>query len=269
MTLVEAESSLGGQVARARMLKGRERLGVLVDDLYAEALRRGVDVRLGLKLGDPGPGAPAPVDVAAFDHIVVAAGARSLRRSLPGAEENGVEVLDAESAVVALEAGSWRQPRRIAVVDDEGSWIAAGLVEALGRGGHRVHLVAPSPQLFGRVTLYSRAGLLDRLRAFDVSSHLARRPKAIAETGLLLQDVVGGADASEVVPGIDLVIDLPARVARTELLAWLAARGVEERVVVVGDALAPRTLVEATYEAHRAVLHVLAAPTPTPVLSIS
>jgi len=261
--LVEASEQVGGQLRSARTLAGRERLGVLVDDLYDEARRRGVEIRLGVEVGvEVGAAAdPGLLDPAALDHIVLATGASCRPRPLPGAAEHGVEVLDGERAAAALGAGTWAgRRRRVAVVDDEGSWIAAGLVEALGREGHRVHLVAPAPQLFGRVTLYSRAGLLARLQELAVSSHLARRPVSVTADGLVLADGLGGTGDAEVLAGVDLVIDLPAREARTGLLAGLERRGLGPRALVVGDAVAPRSLVEATYEAQRTVLRALAAP---------
>ncbi|WGX96858.1 FAD-dependent oxidoreductase [Nocardioides sp. L-11A] len=263
--LIEARDDVGGQLRSARTLAGRERLGVLVDDLYDEARRRGVDIRLGVELAGAGPAAADGPDPRDFDHVVLATGATSRGRPLTGVTKHGVDVLDGETAATALGAGEWSgRRRRVAVVDDEGSWIAAGLVEALGRDGHRVHLVSPAPQLFGRVTLYSRVGLLGRLEALPVSSHLARRPVSVTAGGLVLVDAVGGSGSVEVLRDVDLVIDLPARQARTDVWVALEESGLGPRVLVVGDALAPRSLVEATYEAHRAVLHALAAATPSP-----
>lgn len=262
VVLLDAASDLGGQLRSARALEGRERLGVLVDDLHAAAVRLGVDVRLGVEVNaqalDRGSEVPDP---AAFDHVVLATGARSVARSLDGAVEHGVEVLDAEAAATALSRGRWGT-RRVAVIDDEGTWIAAGLVEALANAGHRVHLVAPAPQLFAKVTLYSRAGLLGRLQELPVSTHLARRPVRVTAAGLLLADVLAGAAGEETLADIDVVVDVPARVARDDLVPALAARGLGPRVLLVGDAVAPRSLVEATYEAQRAVLEALASPVP-------
>ncbi|WP_345266420.1 FAD-dependent oxidoreductase [Nocardioides nanhaiensis] len=256
VVLLEAGAP-GGQVQHARRLAGRERLGLLVDDLVAAADRAGVDLRTGVAwTGTPEarPGRPAggSVDAAAFDHVVLATGAVPARTSLPG-----TTVLDPLQAIALAEPGV--EHRRLAVVDHEGSWVAAGLVEALARAGHRVHVVSPGAQLFGRVTLYSRVGLLDRLQALPVSTHLGRRPVRGVDDGLVLSDVVGAHE--EVLPGVDLVVDVAPRRAHDSPLAALEALGLGGRTVVVGDALAPRSLVEATHEARRAVLSALGRPT--------
>lgn len=248
VVLAEAGDAVGGQVGYARRLAGRERLGLLTDDLYAAAVRAGVDIRFGARVG-PSPSSPAAApDPREFDHVVVATGARPSARAWPD-----VEVVDAFAAVELAEHGP---PRRLAVVDDEGTWITGGLVEALARTGHRVHLVSPGAQLFGRITLYSRVGLVDRLTRLRVSTHLARSPRRGTPQGLVVADTIGGGE--EVLEGVDLVVDVPARHACDELYHWLGGLGV--RCVVVGDAVAPRSLVEATHEAHRTVLAVLADP---------
>lgn len=244
VVLVESEDEPGGQVRDARRVPGRERLGLLVEDLVASVHRWGVDVRTGMRWDGSGDLRPA-----AFEHVVLATGAQPAPGVLPG-----VEVMDHLQAIELLSPRSGEVPRRVAVVDHEGTWIAAGLVEGLARAGHHVHVVAGSGQLFGRVTLYSRVGLVERLQHLPVSTHLGRRAVRGTAEGLVLGDVLGGTE--ELVPGVDLVVDVAPRRAPD------LPHAEDERVLVVGDALAPRSLVEATYEARRAVLEALGRHAP-------
>ncbi|MBC2961736.1 oxidoreductase [Nocardioides deserti] len=245
VVLLEREQEVGGQVRSARRLHGRSRLGLLVDDLEAEAHRRGVDVRVGTSLGDAG--APDPSD---FDHVVVATGSMSRVRPLPGP----AQVVGAETAV-ALLADPGLAGRVVAVVDDEGGWVAAAIAESLAVAGARVHVVSGGAGLFPRVTLYSRLGLVDRLAGYRVATHVLRRPVRSTSEGLVVADVVGGQE--QLLAGVDLVVDLPSRAAVDSVHDVLQDRGLASRLRVVGDAQAPRTLTEATHEARTTVLGLL------------
>lgn len=253
VVLVEREAQCGGQVrVVADRMPKRARLARLVEEQEAEAVRLGVDVRRSTALGDPG--APDPRH---FDHVLIATGSRPQVRALDGP----VPVWDSDATLAALAPGAPPLTgRRVAVIDDEGGWPGASLVEALADAGAEVHLVSAGAGLFPRVTLYSRLGLVDRLGGAGVRTHLLRGAVRATADGLVLRDVVGGSE--EVLAGVDLVVDLPARAARDAAYAELEDAGLASRVHVVGDAQAPRSLTEATHEARRTVLDVLTRPHP-------
>jgi hypothetical protein len=74
VTLAERADGLGGQVNLLLRAPGREDIGLLVGDLEAELVRRGVDVRLGTEMD------AAAVRAHGADRVLLATGARPDRR---------------------------------------------------------------------------------------------------------------------------------------------------------------------------------------------
>ena len=108
----------------ARRVPGRETVGWLIDDLVRDLAAAGVEVRLGVA------GTAADLDALDPDGVVIATGARAPRTTslaLGGAYTGGMPegaTVDAFTAVAAPE----RLGRRIAIVDDDGTAYAAGIV---------------------------------------------------------------------------------------------------------------------------------------------
>ena len=242
--VVERCSHVGGQVADARRVEGRERLGLAVDELERDARRLGIRIELGHAVT---PEDPLLRDA---DHVVVATGARQNHRRLPGP----ARTIDVMSAIDLL-AGAEPLPNRVVVVDDEGSWIAASVVESLASRGVAVDVLSPTASICGGITTYSRVGLLDRWRRLGVTVHPLRRPIRSTSDGVVVIDTFGGHES--LIEGAGLVIDVPQRTADDRLFCEI------ERVLphvpthMVGDAVAPRSLTEAIYEGRVVVLAAL------------
>jgi hypothetical protein len=234
VTLAERSPDLGGTVAVAARVAGRERLGLLVAEQIRDLRAAGTDVRTG-----------TTVDVAAvtdggWDDVIVATGAHRVPRELGP----GVPVTDAVSIVDRMAHGAIAGT--VVVLDDEGGWTAASVAEALARQGARVHLVSPTASLAARITTYSKLALVPRLRELGVRAHLMRTARVAGPGRVTLTDTLSGdtTDLEDVV----LVVDIGLPAADDQLYRALDALDEGPRVHLVGDANAPRTATEAVYE---------------------
>ncbi|MEU5464208.1 FAD-dependent oxidoreductase [Streptomyces althioticus] len=241
VTLAEAGRELGGQVTTAASVPGRERLGLMIADLTRELADSDVTIRLGEKVtsADVLPGGRLD----GFDDVVVATGARPTKRELPG----GPPVLDVEETVEALTAGG-SEPLRgtVLVRDDQGTWTAASLAEALAREGAQVHILSPTASFAAKITTYSKLALTKRLGELGIRAHVMRDVDGAEGTTLVLRDTLSGH--TEELTGITAVVDVALPVADDGIYRELDAREGAPRVHVVGDANAPRTALEAVYE---------------------
>ncbi|MBK1787064.1 FAD-dependent oxidoreductase [Prauserella sp. ASG 168] len=250
VTLVEAADRLGGQVALAARVPGRERLGLLTAELERDVLAAGITVQTGVRAD------AELVREAGADDVVLATGSVPVRRELPG----GPPVLDTWQAVEAV-CGEAPVPPVVVIRDDCGSWAAASLAEAYARRGARVHLVSPSASYSAQVTTYSRLALTRRFTELGVRVHLLRALDTSGADGVLLTDPISGG--TERLPGVGVVVDAGAASAADVLLHELADVA---RVHVAGDANAPRTALEAVYEGRVAGAVHSAHSDPQPVL---
>ncbi|MEV0608987.1 FAD-dependent oxidoreductase [Polymorphospora rubra] len=236
VTLAEAGDRLGGQVTLAARVPGRERLGLLTDDLAHAVTAAGVEVRLGERIDAAG------VLAGDFQDVIVATGARPARRELPG----GPPVLDLATAVAELVEPAAPLTGDVVVLDDEGTWAAASVAEQLARLGARVHLVSPTAGVSARITTYSKLALLDRFRQVGVRLHLMRTVRGAGPSTVELVDPMTGE--AEPLTTITAVVDAGAATADDDLYRALESRPDGPRVHLVGDANAPRTAFEAVYE---------------------
>lgn len=239
VTLVERAHHLGGALAVAARIPGRERLALLVDDLVAEVNRRGVATRLGTEL------IATDITAGGWDEVVVATGSRPVARDL-GA---GVDIVDTAAAVEVAAHGDVAG-RTVVVVDEDGDWPAWSITDALAARGARVHLVAAGPGLAPRITTYSRLALQARLRERRVQIHLLHMPAVTAPGEVTLTHTYSGQ--TRPLTDVDLLIDVARPVARDDLYRALDADPGGLRVHVVGDANSPRTALEAVYEGRMA-----------------
>ncbi len=231
VTLHEREAELGGQLRYARRVPGRETVGLLVDDLTRDLLRAGVEVRL---LSD-GPGSDT------VDEVIVATGARvpqttslafgsAMPQPMPPGVRTAADILSAPDRLTG----------RVAVVDSDGTAYASGLVLMLLPHVERLELVSGFEVPFPHVGAgYDRQLLLETLGAHGGfrrhASHVVESVSSLRVRDTLT-GVVTELDVDTVVaiePRESVVPELPADV----------------RSVTIGDALAPRTIDSAIFEA--------------------
>ena len=241
VTLVEAAEELGGQLRLARRVPGRESVGLLVDDLVRDLAAAGVDVRLGARA------TADDLRREAADGIVVATGAvapQTTSLALGGAYDVG---FPAGSTVDAFTAASdpARLGGRIAVVDDDGTAYAAGVVLTLLAHVDALDLVTPFESVFPHIGAgYDRPLLLERLGAHPGFGRRTSHAVAAVRTHAVdVRDALTGATAT--LEGLDAVVAIEPR-------ASVAIEGIEDaapRVITIGDAYAPRTIDAAIFEA--------------------
>ncbi|MEU3095171.1 FAD-dependent oxidoreductase [Streptomyces sp. NPDC006967] len=240
VVLAEAGPSLGGRISVAASVPGRERLGLMVTDLERELDASGVEVCLGERVtaAELVPGGRLD----GFDDVVVATGARPSRRELPG----GPPVFDVMETVAAL--GDVASPLRgtVLVRDDQGTWTAASLAEALAGAGAQVHMLSPTASFASKITTYSRLALTRRLGELGIRAHVMRDVETARGETVVLRDTLCGR--TEELTGVTAVVDVGLPVADDAVYRELDARDDAPRVHVVGDANAPRTALEAVYE---------------------
>lgn len=236
VTLAEASTALGGQIAHASRIPGRERLSLLVDDLVREVRRSDIDLLLGATI------TPEQVLNGHWEDVVVATGSTPSR----GAYGQGVRVETTLEAAGHIGSRRSMSGTRVVLIDEEGGWTGASLAEGYASLGAEVHLVSPTAGLASRITTYSRLALLPRLSALGVRAHLMRGLTVTGPGTVTLTDTLSGD--TTVLTDVSLIVNAGRPLARDDLYRALDAAPGGPRVQVVGDANSPRTAFEAVYE---------------------
>jgi hypothetical protein len=129
-------------------------------------------------------------------------------------------------------------------MDDQGTWIAASITEQLAANGYKIHLVSPTASLFSQITTYSKLALIPRLKSLGVSMYLASEIELEGKDSIITNTLNG--QQTRISHGL-AVIDCGPRQAN-DALYQQAPLDQSDRIHVVGDALSPRTVAEATFE---------------------
>ena len=225
--LKERSARLGGQIRQASALAHRDRWDLLVDDLEQAARSSGVRIESGVEVDVD------TIRSGRYDAVVLATG------SAPEPRPGFVAPHDAIADPGALGP-------HVVVLDEDGTWAGAGTALHLAEQGARVELVTPVAGLAWNVTLYVRLSLNDLLGRAGVVVRPLRRIEDVRSDSVALVDVLTGA--REELAGITGRVHVGPRRARTELERALEQADVAVDVVVVGDAYAPRTALEAVFE---------------------
>lgn len=228
--LVDEAPEVGGQVRMIRALAGRERFGLLIDELAYAAGAAGVDVRLGSRV------TVEQIVDGGWDEVVLATGSR------PAPSGGLTAVISHWDAIERPD----RLHRQVVIVDNDGSWVCPSLAVHLARLGHSLRVVTPLDTVSPKVTLYSKLGLYATFRELGVA--VTPLTRLVEEHGALYLEDTITATRSEVDDAAVSVIRVDPQVARDGLALELARAGYAQPCHVVGDAFAPRSALEATYE---------------------
>lgn len=221
----------GGQLRIGRRGVGRGDLDRLRAHLQRRLADLGVPVRTDSYATAPAVLADPP------EVVVLATGACHTAREVAGWGR-------ALTAAEVLRGQAWTG-RTVLVLDDDNGWSAASVAETLARGGAAVHLVTAAGTALWAVTEYSRMTAVERLRDLGVQLWTSAAAALSDGTATITSTLV---DAVTAVPGVTDVVALDPPRARDDLAAPLAEAGLP--VHVIGDAVAPRTLLEAMTEAN-------------------
>jgi len=232
VTVWEKQADVGGQLRfLACMDKRREFLGLL-DYQQRELERYAVSLAFGKSAVAHGVAQFSP------DVVVLASGSSPVEMALPG----GGRTYTLDEALASPE----RLGERVAFYDTIGEWSTLGAIEHLADLGKSVTVFCPVPAFSWRTTIYSTFANSRRLRGHKVGIALMRRLLAFGNEGLRVEDTSTGDE--ELLKGFDSVIAVQYNRAADDLYPALRGHGLS--VHLIGDALAPRTALEAVYEGH-------------------
>lgn len=227
----ETAPEAGGQLRLGRRGVGRADLDRLRSHLQGRLTDLGVPLRTRLE--------PTAADVVAHgvDAVVVATGATYASRRVSGWGP-------ALTAADVLGQESWAD-QVLLVLDDDNGWTAASVAETAAQRGATVHLVTAAGTPLWGVSEYSRMTYLERLRNLRVQLWPASRADIRDGTATIRSSL---HDAATSVDGVTQVVALDPPVPSEDLVEPLHEAGIE--LHLVGDVVAPRSLLEAMAEGH-------------------
>lgn len=232
--LYDSRDEVGGGLPLISHTFQRDRFGVLLSELRENLAASSVRVVTGTTV------TTQIITDGEYDAVVLATGAiadpgtRGDFGDLPVFES--VDVIDNPSQVGA----------HCVIIDDVGGWEASSLAEHLASAGVRVDMVSPTAAYAGRITVYSRLALGERLAEENVTVHTLAKPKGTDGNTLVLGHTAGAGEFR--IERVDSVVHVrPAR-AQAGLLDQLADEGWIGQLYLIGDAYAPRSVQEAIYE---------------------
>ena len=238
VTLVEGSNQLGGQIRLASTLKMRSRIGLLTEELEAQVRKSNIDLQLGRFISS------ADESLADFDKVILATGAQLLKRNLG----EGVPIVSAQEAIESYCTDGAGNGEKILIFDEEGSWISASITEELANRGFKIHLISPTASLFSQITTYSRSALIPRLKTAGVQFHLAA--EVTVESGrVVIKSSLNAED--QLIENVLAVVDCGPRQSNDAIYQSIQVQD-SARFLIIGDALSPRTVAEATYEGNAA-----------------
>ncbi len=242
--LAERGPELGGMLATAALVHGRQRLGVAVDWWRRELQRLEVMVALGHEVGAP----ELDSELASGGRVVLATG------SVPGPRgyriAPGARVLEAADLLARVNSGALDElpGGRAVVFDPVGGPVGVGVAELLAANGRPASIVTQD-QIAG--TQLALTGDLaeanSRLQRAGVLRELRSLLRAVASDHVLLEDRWTGEQR---MVDCAFVVHCGHRLPEQDL--YLHRPG----TLRAGDCVAPRTVLDAVLEARRVALAI-------------
>jgi dimethylglycine catabolism A len=240
VVLLERNERLGGRAELAGRRPRRERWGLYLDWLAERLKTTGVDVRLGVE--------PTVDDVLALRPDVVVLATGSVPRWPAWAANAPTPVMDADD-VVANTPQPEGPGKTAMLVDDEGGFVAATAAEALASAGWSVRIATSFTSVAADVDPTQVWWVRRRLKQAGIEFVESVAPEHDGSAWSLID-----LESDETRPAgqVDLVVLAGLRRSLGELSDGLATARPDLEVVRIGDALAPRKLLDAVAEGARA-----------------
>ncbi|MGE0844939.1 MAG: FAD-dependent oxidoreductase [Flavobacteriaceae bacterium] len=234
VTLWDRGDRLGGLLNLAGTATGRSDLHKMRD--YQEQMLRktAASIETNKQAGLDG--------ICAFgaDVVVLATGSLRTPVALPGGEEAAsVETALAESR------DSWAGSR-VCILDVSGSWDTLSAAETLAQCGAAVTVVSQPDEPLWHINIYSRMTALDRLSKLGVKLCPGLAPLRIAGRQLEARSKFAGTAVT--LGDFNRFLIASRGAGDHRLQAALEARG--QQVRCIGNALAPRALLDAVHDGH-------------------
>ncbi|HEV8298488.1 MAG TPA: FAD-dependent oxidoreductase [Acidimicrobiales bacterium] len=246
VTLLEREGELGGQVRFITRNERREEFARVVEWRAGELERLGARVVLGVEATADAVVAEGP------DDVVVATGSRPRRdgwypvtphrRALPG--------FDLPHVVTTWAAltGACDAAAHVVIIDAHGYHHSSDVVEYLAARGVRTTVVTATPVLAAGVDDNDRPDLMRAIRDCPVELVTNTIVDAIGSDHVLAHDTHRGRERR--IEDVDRVVLSVGQDPVDDL--YRALEGRVDRLLRVGDCVAPRGVEHAVYEGHRA-----------------
>ena len=230
--LCEKESRLGGQLKLAVVAPTkRERLEPFANYLIAQMEKLSVEVMLGNEV------TAALVEQLKPDAVVLACGINNRVPQIPGVDRPNVvsyeDVLGEKAAV----------GNKVAVIG--GELVGCETAEFLAERGKQVTMMRRGQRMATRVLPAARPALLNRLRSKGVTMLTEVSYQEIDDKGMVLTTREGERKTVEA----DTVVLAAGASPNNEL--YRALEGEVEELYLIGDAVEPRSMLEAVAEAAR------------------
>jgi 2,4-dienoyl-CoA reductase-like NADH-dependent reductase (Old Yellow Enzyme family) len=239
VALFERTRHIGGRARIAAQRRGRERWHLYLAWLSEQLQRTGVDLRLGVEA--------SVADVLALEPDLVVASSGSTMRSPTWAAGSPTPVVDADEVVDA--PPRLPSPGACALIaDDEGGFVAPTAAESLAAAGWTVRIATTLPAV---------ANFVDPTQTWWVRRRLKKAGVELIDSVVPEHDgtswTLVDLESEERRPAgrVDVVVVAGPRRSRRGMAEQLTQASPGLQVVSVGDALAPRTLLDAVAEGAR------------------
>jgi mycofactocin system FadH/OYE family oxidoreductase 2 len=235
VALYERGSELGGQLQIAARAPGRQDMAEPVRYYRKQFELLGVDVHLGTEV------TPEMVEQAAADAVIVATGGVAARGSFPGSDNSNV-VLARDVLSGKAEVG-----RKVVVYSMDRSTEGFTTADFLLEGGHEVELLIPHPIAPLAAEQITFGFIMTRIARAGGKITMGLDIASFDGSGLTLGGVFGGnIQARE---GVDTLV--VSRGSKANDALYKALKGRVKELYVVGQALAPRKMLESTLDGLR------------------
>ncbi len=239
VTLFEKNKQLGGQAILAQALPGRAEFGGVITNLKRELEIADVNTVLGTEV------TLDQIKTVAPDVVIIASGASA---GLPEVEVEGAHMVDSWSLI----RGEVNVGSRVVIADWACDWSGLGLAEKLARDGCQVRLMVGGIVAGESIQGIVRDHWIGELHKLNVEIiPYARFAGADSDTAYFQHMTSGEPIICE---AVDTIVTCFAPKSENLLLSELGEFGGE--VLVIGDAVAPRTVEEAVLEGFRAANNV-------------
>ena len=246
VTLAEATTTLGGRVAKERLLPGLAAWGRVAD------YRTGQLAPMpNVEIYRDSPLAPEDLLAMGADHIAIATGATWRRDAVARLHLHGVPT-DPRMPLFTpddLMAGLCPEDQTVTLYDDDHYYMGSVLAELLVQKGNRVHFVTPAVKVAEWTDNTLEQGtIMRRLLELGVEIHLSKAPEAIGAKEVTLGCTWTGRQTT--LP-TEAVVHVTSRIPNDQLfhatkaLDW-QAQGIRT-LTLIGDAAAPGPIAWATY----------------------
>jgi len=246
VTVLGAGPTYGGKTALWSRLPGSEQVSSVYDYQIARGIRAGVRYEYGFKA--------TAEDIIALtpDHVVLATGAtQSWPSGLPAEWKAEGFVPDLRDACNLLLEGFPKQPGTVVLYDVDHTAGTYAAAELMVQVFSRVVIATPRTHICMEENLVYRQGVYRRVTrlGIEILPLVELSPgSALIDGVVTLTNIYTGRETS--IEDVALLTYSTPRVPNIELLAPLKSSGLDVRTI--GDCYAPRHLISATAEGHRA-----------------